>query len=224
MFNIEQFHSEVNNRNGLQRTNKFQVLIPPPQILLGRLGTDNTFKQNTGLHFWCQDVQMPGYQIQNGNVRRHTYGPNEMRPFAPNFQQVQMNFVCDGDMFNWNYFSAWLQCILPHDSEGRGANEKSRFGLGNSYDLSYKQEYAVDFEIRLLDEAGNITLKLHLTEAFPSNMNAIPFAWGDSNNYATFSVFFEYLDWYVTKGEYTTGHFYDQRRPFTKTLPTDNFT
>ena len=210
-FDIQEFQSEVNNRGGLQRTNKFQLRIPPPPILLGREGTQSMFRQESGTHFWAQDVQMPGYQIQNGNVRRYTYGPNEMRPFAPNFQQVQANFAADGNMSIYQFFDAWLQSILPHDSEGNFSAQNSNYGPGRVYELSYKTEYATDIDIVLFNENGDETCMMKLYEAFPSNMNAIPMAWADMNSYATFSVFFDYVDWKVEylnndfKGELTSG-------------------
>ena len=196
-FNIDQFSAEINSRGGLMRTNRFQLRIPPPPILLGRQGTQGMFTQESGTHFWAQDVQMPGYQLQSGNVRRYTYGPNETRPFAPNFQQVQANFAADGAMTIWQFFDAWLQSIVPHDSDGIFAQQQSAFTGGRVYELSYKSEYATDIDIVLFNEIGDEVMKLTLYEAFPSNMNAIPLAWGEQNNYATFSVFFEYVDWNV---------------------------
>ena len=196
-FDIEQFSAEINKRNGLQRTNRFQLRIPPPAILLGREGTQGMFTEESGSHFWAQDVQMPGFQLQSGNVRRYTYGPNETRPFAPNFQQVQANFAADGNMSIFQFFDSWLQSIIPHDSEGIFAGRRTNYHSGRVYELSYKSEYATDIDIVLFDEAGTETLTLTLYEAFPSNINAIPLAWGDNNSYATFSVFFEYVDWNV---------------------------
>lgn len=198
-FNIDQFSAEIGNRNGLMRTNRFQLRIPPPPILLGRQGVQEMFHENSGTHFWAQDVQMPGYQLQSGNVRRYTYGPNETRPFAPNFQQVQANFAADGNMTIFQFFDAWLQSIIPHDSDGLFSSGSSEFNgeLGRVYELSYKTEYATDIDISLFDASGQEIMVMTLYEAFPSNINAIPLAWGDNNNYATFSVFFEYVDWNV---------------------------
>jgi len=223
-FNINQFNSILGTKSGPLKTNKFRVLFPPPQIMLGRTGVNETFTKASGLHFWCQDAQLPGFQLVLGNVRRHTFGPNESRPFGPNFQQIQLTFIADADLSNWSYFDSWLQSILPHDSE-RGINTPSKYGEGMVYELEYKQKYSTDMIIEVFDaqskKAGDDfnqippapKLTIVVKEAFPSNVNAIQLSWADNNNYATFTVFMEYLDWYTLKNENIAGYYEKKQLP-----------
>lgn len=194
--NIEEFKSQQNARNGLMRNNRFLVRIPPPQVLFNTQAVSETSR---ALEFWCQEAQIPGYQLLSHNVRRHTYGTNETRPFAPNFQPIQLTFASDAKAEVWGFFNAWMQHILPHDAR-QGMSTDSNYGAKSNqmvYELSYKTEYATDMEIIVFDENGNKVLTFTIREAFPSNLNAIPLAWGDQNNYAQFPVFIEYLDWYI---------------------------
>lgn len=196
-FNIQNFQAEVDHKNGVMRTNKFLVRFAPPFIMAGRPGISQVSSEFSGAHFWCQDVTLPGYQIMTSTYRRHTYGTNESRPYGPNFQQVQLTFMMDNDAFIWDYFNAWLQSILPHDSQTNGINSPSTYSNASRvYELSYKHEYATDLEILIFNESGQNTLKVTLREAFPSNMNGIPFSWGAQNAYAQFTVFIDYLDWF----------------------------
>lgn len=193
-FDISKFSSELSRRRGAMKTNKYRLVIPPPPVMVGREGVSDTAKESTGLHFWASDVQLPGYQLVPGQVRRWTYGPVETRPIGPNFQQIQANFVVDGEGFNWKYFSAWMQAIIPHDAVGGGIFQESEYGQGFPYELEYKDNYATDPILTVYADDDEKIMEFQIREAFPSNINAIPLSWGDRDNLAQFSVFFEYLD------------------------------
>jgi len=187
-FNVSEFTSKINERNGYARTNKFEINIPVPTIIPkigGEIARD--------LKFYCSDAVLPGYQIMTGNVRRHTYGTNEVRPFSPNFQQVQLVFNVDGDFDTWNYFNDWMQTIIPHD--GANMDNNSEFSVGKPYEIAYKKDYAVDMNIKVMSEDGFQIKEVFLREAFPSNVNLIQLSWADQNQISQFTVFIEYLDW-----------------------------
>jgi hypothetical protein len=186
--NIDEFTSEINYRNGLLRGNRFKINITPPFIL------SDLRDISRSLSFWCQGIAAPGYQLLTHDVKRHTYGPTEKRPFAPNFQQLQLTFMSDGNTDCWEFFNQWMQNIIPHDA-GNGINSQSNYTSNLVYLVEYKEAYAVDMEIVLFDETGDIIRKFFVREAFPSNMNPIQLDWANQNNYANFSVFMEFLDW-----------------------------
>ena len=188
-FDIDAFRSTQNNKNGYIRTNKFHVRFAVPQLMIPDLSVARD------LEFYCQDIAVPGYQLMTGNVRRWGYGPNESRPFAPNFQQIQLLVNTDGNMDTWNFFQQWLSVILPHDATSGFITSSPRTS-GNTYELSYKTEYATDVEITVFNEVNQEKKKVFLRESFPSNMNQINLSWGDQNQIAQFTVFMEYLDWY----------------------------
>ena len=172
-FNIEAFKATHGALNGYQRTNKFVVQVPT-FIGASRL-----------VEFMCQDAAIPGYQIMTGNMRRWSYGVNEMRPFAPNFVQAQLLFNIDGNHDVLNFFHDWMSIIVPHD-------------VGSDYLISYKEDYVRPLRIVTFNEVEQVTRTVTLREAFPSNINQTALSWGDQNQIAQFTVFIEYVDWDVS--------------------------
>jgi hypothetical protein len=220
-FNIETFHSEVNKRQGVMPSNRFEIILSnPPAVLSGRTGSGDVSKS---MSFWCQEAQFPGYQLLSHNVRRYTYGTNETRPFAPNFQPLQLTFIADNNGDMWDFFNAWTQHILPHDVKTMNSPSGSYGSPSQTnypYELSYKDEYTVLLNLNVYAprvmratnappgigtpsgyEEAKPLFQLEFREAFPSNLNAIQMAWGNQNEYAAFTVFMEYLDWKVVKQE-----------------------
>ena len=199
-FNIEDFKSELNFRNGVMRNNKFLITFPSPRVMLGTGG--EAALMNRSIEFWCESINLPGYQLMQHDTRRWTYGPSEKRPFAPNFQSLQCSFIADGKGDVWKFFNNWLQKILPHDTD-RGFNAISNFG-GYPYELEYKVNYVTELNIAVFDETGkkkpvNIICK----EAFPSQVIDTNLNWADTNNTAKVGVVFEYLDWFTRTDDRT---------------------
>ena len=193
-FKIDDFRSQNNKDFGYLRANKFKVMITTPELLFN---LPNAVEIARNMEFYVQDAILPGYQLMTGNVRRWGYGPNESRPFSPNFQQVQLTINIDGNMNTIKYFNGWLETILPHDTRNAFFDQSDLTG-GDNYTLSYKSEYATDIQILLYAEDGKLMTTYTLKEAFPSNINQVQLSWGDTNQIAQMNVFIEYLDWYKT--------------------------
>lgn len=189
---IEQFKSELNAKSGALPTNRFRMRVPLPEAMLA-LGYNQTSRS---AEFWCQSVTFPGYQTMTHNIRRHTYGPNEARPFAGNFQQLQVIMIADGENEMWKMFDAWTQLVIPHDGR-RGIRSVSDYTEGPVYHVSYKNDYITDLKIELLRQDDEVAESITVREAFPVNINPITFDWSDNNIYTNFNVFFEFLDWYI---------------------------
>lgn len=200
-FNIEEFRSELGKRGSVMKTNRFLVTFPMPIGLFD--GTGELLRANQGFNrtttskveYWCESVNLPGYQLLTHDVRRWTYGPAEKRPFAPNFTQLQCNFISDGRGRIYNLFNDWMNLIMPHDTKD-GFNADSKYG-GNAYEVKYKTQYVTDLNIKVFSESGKEILTLVCKEAFPSHMLDIPLNWGDTNSYVKFQVAFDFLDWYI---------------------------
>lgn len=194
---IEVFKAQHGARFSVLPTNRFKVFIPLPAILLGK--RPRNLATASSVEYWCESVQIPGYQILSHNVRRHTYGTNETRPFAPNFQPIELTFAFDGEADMWDLFNQWTQLILPHDTRDGDISKVSDYGLPGQlvYELSYKDEYKTDMEIAVYDKKNFKVATYKLRDAFPSNLNAVPLSWNEQDNYSRFTVFIEYLDWSV---------------------------
>lgn len=184
-FDIERFKSEHGARNGLLRNNKFKVMVTEPPGMVG-----NNSDVARSLEFWCAGVQIPGYQLMTHDVRRYTYGTNEARPFAPNFEPIQLLFQADGNGEVLDFWHDWMSFIMPHDMQG-GLNENG------TYLLKYPDDYVVDIQITYYRETGEEVKSVAIRRAFPININSVPLSWSEQNNFVTFTVFIDFLDWYV---------------------------
>ena len=191
-FNIEDFKSELRSRNGVMRNNRFLITFPPPTVLQ-RNGP--AASMNRSIEFWCESINLPGYQLMQHDTRRWTYGPSEKRPFAPNFQSLQCSFIADGKGEIWTFFNNWLQYILSHNTPN-GFNNPSGFG-GYPYELAYKVDYVTELNIAVFDETGKKQINIICKEAFPSQVIDTNFNWADTNSTAKVGVVFEYLDWFT---------------------------
>lgn len=207
-FNIENFKSELSDKNGAMRNNKFLVTFATPPVLLKNSPSTPI---NRTIEFWCDSVNLPGYQLMQHDTRRWTYGPTEKRPFAPNFQSLQCSFLADGKGLVWNFFSTWMQRIMPHDTN-EGFNSISGFNNGYPYELDYKENYVTDLNIlvfgdgrgelnvnsknKTFEEPSIKLLDIICIEAFPSQVMDINLNWADTNNVAKIGVVFEYRDWF----------------------------
>jgi hypothetical protein len=200
-FNVEDFKSELNKRNGVMRNNRFLLTFATPNLL--RASEELSARYPTGslnrsIEFWCESVNMPGYQLMQHDTRRWTYGPSEKRPFAPNFQSLQCSFIADGNGDIWKFFNNWLFKILPHNTS-RGFNHS---GFGSfPYELEYKTDYVTQLHIGVFDEKGRKQITIICNEAFPSQVIDTNLNWADTNGTAKVGVVFEYLDWYIPTSE-----------------------
>ena len=185
-FNIETFKAEQNSKNGLMRNNKFRVMITPPP---GLVDSSETLRSH---EYWCSSVNLPGYQFMTHDYRRYTYGSNQARPFAPNFEPAQLTIQSDGDGENLKFWHDWMSFIMPHDTFN-GFNED------NAYMLEYRENYVTDVNIDYYGEDGFKINTVVLKEAFPVNINSIPMTWSEQNGFVSFAVFLDFVDWYYTK-------------------------
>ena len=185
-FNINEFKSQLNDRNGLMRSNRFLVTMTPPAVMNGGIEEFRSFE------FWCESVTLPGYMISSYSNKRYTYGPDEKRPAIPVYQPIQCVFNSDGKGSYLQFFNKWLQYIMPHDWYN-SFNQRSLYN-GSMYELEYKSNYATDINILVYDMSGNVSLQYVIKEAFPAQIYDIPFNWADNQN-TKFQVNFEYVDW-----------------------------
>jgi hypothetical protein len=66
-----------------------------------------------------------------------------------------------------------------------------------SYELAYKDDYAVDIRISVFKENTEEVIKIVLRQAFPTDIGDIQLNWNDTNDYMRIPVSFTYTDWYI---------------------------
>ena len=191
-FNIQDFVSEINNKNGLMRPNKFSLTMAPPPCLASRSGLFRT------MEFWCESTTLPGNMIATYDYKRYGYGPIEKRPQQSMFQPLQTIFNSDGKGEYIKFFNDWLQYIYPHNWY-TSFNQPSPLNLSSMYEVNYKQDYTTDIYVNVYNPAGgDPTLQYVLKEAFPIQIMDTSLSWNSPEN-MTFQVNFEYFDWVEQK-------------------------
>lgn len=199
-FAINDFKGAISRRAGIMRPNKFLFQFGLPPVMMVGEGPSFFGPLARDMEFWCDSVNLPGYQLGTSITRRWSYGPDEKRPYGPIYLPIQAQFNSDTHGAYLNFFNIWMQTIMPHDWYNGGFSQMSNYSPGRQYELEYKERYATDLEIHVYDAAfteGEPIVTYFIKEAFPSQIQDMKFDWSDTGN-AKFMVTFEYLDWTTT--------------------------
>ncbi len=200
-FNIDEFMAIVEDK-GIQRNNKFLVHLDVPQGLRNHPNSARFNATANQLRFWCEAVQMPGVELMTHDVRRYGYGPQEKMPsgVAFNSQGATISIIPDQDYDNWFFFQQWIQMIVNFDTRDGLDSATGRIGAMEAlpYEIAYKEQYVIPIVIQTFDDAGRANKTVTLRDAYPVFLQEIDLAWADQNNFASFKVAFNYIDWYMT--------------------------
>lgn len=184
---IKGFREEV-IKNGFLKTNRFLVQFQPPISLKGR-STD-------ALSLRCDSIQWPGVSFATMDTPpRAGYGPTELIPYSPIFDDITMNFIVDGGSKLHQFFWDWTNTII-------NLNSKGQTGLGqDAYTVGYKNDYKTDIDISVFRDTGidkdSLAMKATLYRAFPRMMPSFDLNWMTTDEPLKISVQFSYTDFYM---------------------------
>lgn len=166
MLQIEAFKSAL--RKGIARSNLWRVDLPTiPGAPLVSASERNLL---------CKAANLPGRQIMTNE--RMIGMKAEKLPYAFLQDDVSMTFHVTNDYALKRYFEAWQARIINPDT----------------YELSYKYNYAREVKIHQLDHQENVIYTCTLLEAFPTTMNAIELN-NEPNGLVEVNVQLSYKDW-----------------------------
>ena len=170
VFSLDAFRATVLN-DSLARTNRFEVMIIPPQKLRPYMG------QLASLY--CESASLP---MLNINTKSHKiFGPAYQRPMTSDYGGEGMSFVfhVDRDMVVRKFFEEWMHLIVDP----------------NTFGVSFQEDYITSVFIRQLDEQNNVTHDIELLEAFPKNMNLMDLNNSSSNQTHRLNILFAFRYW-----------------------------
>lgn len=201
-FNVGNFRSALNTANELLRTNKFRMdfFIPPGLIGLPFSGRINDTVRY--LEFYCEVTNSPGLNLLTTEGRKYTFGPSQKRPYVTAFNDVTVTFYDDGRSDNFDFFNRWLRLInnstLAKDDSGLTDGERvSRAAPKHyPYELSYRQEYITDADLRIFSNDGELSRHIKFRDIFPVGISDTPLNWSDTNSVLRLGVNFNFLEWY----------------------------
>lgn len=200
-FNVNELSAEV-AKNGIMRNNKFLVTFPMPLSLRGTTGFSQLTDTNRVLSLYCEGSNLPGIALLMEEVRRYGYGPNEKKPYAPIFTDVNLTFRGDASGNIWTFMNAWMKCSVNYESRGDFTTPSGPISnqypneVGYKYDPSNNEGYATDTTISMFNDIGDETIRVVLREAFPIFVGDIPLNWSARSDYMKIPVTLSFFDWY----------------------------
>lgn len=135
---------------GMARTNRFNVVLTPPQAL-PRMG-------NTGLQqilLFCDQVQIPGLNL--ATIQNRTFGEFREVPYEKLFGDIQMSFYVDNNLAVKGLFDDWMGLIQNP----------------NSRTFEYYDNYVTNMQIEVEDTANRLRHRTYVYEAYPKTIAPI---------------------------------------------------
>lgn len=197
------YASHVQNilKNGLARTNRFQVIIPLPQkivddtaeeaqksselskwfgeaIKVVKIFTGKGSAEFTrGLEIMSVQTSLPGKTL---NISETKYNGDTLKSaYSILYGQHQFTFKVSRDMYEKTIIDRWMNIIVDP----------------NTHEVGYHQTYAVDIIINQLDESDKVVKSIMLEDAWPVNVNELTLSNLEFNNTHELMVQFAYRKW-----------------------------
>jgi hypothetical protein len=158
-------------RTDIARPNKFDVEIPAPPLLAA-------YSKNFGdLRYRCETAQLPSRTF--GTVeQKFGSNPTQKTPMHSSYNDLQFTFIVSGSMQEKTLFDIWMEAINPTQS----------------FNFSYKEDYAVDIAVIQYDLTNNTTYLARFLNAYPVAVNQLDLDWS-SEGHHKLTVDFAYDYW-----------------------------
>lgn len=208
MRNINSFRAHI-GEHGVARNNRFVVSFTLPQAVTAWLQANDTRLGVEALNMRAESVQLPGYSyLPFESPGRVGYGPTEVMPYAPLYDDITITFLPDSSMHLHKILWAWHNYIINTRNIGQ-----TKFGSYDTaidrtspfrqaaYELTYKDKYAQDIDIHVYDELGGGTdsdngrrMTIRLYKAWPRVLPQIDLSWASESEPIRMAVPFNYVD------------------------------
>ena len=187
-------------KNGVARTNRFEVLIPLPSMVAGdssNVSQERSTSFNAkdvlklvssfygagsgevarGLNYMIEQTEIPGKNLTTTDVRYN--GDYFKLPYAVVYGGQQFTFRVSRDMYEKNIIDDWMNFIFNP----------------TTHEIAYMDDYVTDITVNQLDEQDNITYSVILKDAFPVMCNPLTVSNEEQNQYHRLAVQFMYRRW-----------------------------
>jgi hypothetical protein len=168
---VDDIKAVVGNQGGFARTNFFAVTFNGPSSISPDPVIVNAL---------CESAQLPGRSIstfEHGMIRHAI-----KRPYGYINDDVTLTFYVTNDFYIKKLWEAWLNTVI------NDVNDK----------VGYRDDYAQDIVISVLNLNHNEIHQVTLTKAYPITINAIELNNGSENELMRLTVTLTYED-YTTK-------------------------
>lgn len=211
-FDIDDFRA-VMAKKGIARSNLYKLVITLPRSLKTSARALNLPSSEGDLDdicLYCESVTLPGLQLATTESKPYGYGPQELKAYAPVFNQMQASFIVDAKGYTLSFFRNWMRAIVNYTSEGQAIWKANAPGPNRSknavFESSYKSEYETKLELYVISgvaqTATDNSLKVELVtkttmmRAFPTMIGDSVLNYGVTDQYLSIPVTFSFFDWY----------------------------
>lgn len=168
------------------KVSKFAAYIDPPRALdsgglFGGLLPLPDFVDSASLSLQCESAELPGYNINT--VEAKIYGAPYHVAATPVFNELNLTFICAGDLWEKKFFDDWMDLIMPKKVQG-----------STGYLATYPQDYRGSVTVVQFSETGIPSYTVKFEQAFPYTMQPMQTNWADDGIHRL-SVGFRYTEW-----------------------------
>lgn len=205
-FNVNAFRQDFAQK-GYVQTNKYSVEITPENPLSGayvgmrgEVG-DRFITLANDLTNRCVAASLPGLTLRTQDNNRYGVGVLEKMPYAGQYTDIDLTFICDKFGKTYNLFNGWLNYIFASVGE-RAQNPVDRKTPGRVfYTTQYKNNYSATITITVYDNSGQSRLAYTLYKAFPISINDTPLSWEDNNKMIRLQTKITFREWAIADGQ-----------------------
>lgn len=170
------FVAKISSFGGLARTNRFSVLVTPPDYVMSQLLNNGNSSVLESLLMFCDSLQLPGVGINTAQTR--TFGEVREMPYETNYEPITISFYVDNNFLVKQMFDAWVLGIQDW----------------NTRKFKYYNQYAKDITIYVQDVEDNGKYAVRLFEAYPKSVSAISMSY-ESKELMKINVTLVYKYW-----------------------------
>lgn len=182
-FNLSEFKSRVDAFGGPARTSLFTVEL---------YGTpNNPYVRENELLFFCNNVTMPGINVETIDTRRNAIDLPQSIPTAISKEPLQCSFMLDSDHRILSFFHTWSQKVVNYSTQG---GNFSSVDDQLPYELGYKDEYSCNMSIKYYSVQGDRTrfYETVLGGVYPTTVQSVNLTWAENDSIATLPIGFSY--------------------------------
>ena len=224
-FSPQLFLSNIKNKDGLARPNRFEVILPIPtyinsfieqSVIEKLLNFPNTIvaeitdaitakgkdqqsqSANPGISRYLA-LQCESAELPGKSLQTadvKIYGPTFKVPYQTQYQETSFTFLCTNEFYERKLFDKWLESIMPTDTNNLRFPKGD--GRGNS-------GYLTQITITQFDDVIKQIYAVNLIDAFPISVAAQPLSWAEEG-FHRLTVQFAYQRFEtIYEGKYNLG-------------------
>jgi len=150
-----------------------------------------------GLSFQCEQASLPGYQINT--VEQKVFGAPFTAAATPIYEPLQLQFLCEGDLWELYFFVDWMEHILPKGSKRTTVESMvNASGVARpAGTVEYRDNYISTIQVISFHKTGVPNIRYTFEECFPVQVAAQQLSWDNQNegSLLRMTVMFHYRTW-----------------------------